>query len=109
MGDPRSPDMLAEVATGHATHTFVTTRVNAARKLAELGNERGIWILADITDEDGSHYGRLDAAEALGQLGDARGRESLTRQAASLAEYPGHRVAAARALGKLGDRAAATS
>jgi HEAT repeat protein len=95
--------LLADTHTACPSHPHV--RGAAARS---LGLSRLPEVLPDLLAalaKDPSSQVRVDAAEALGDLGAIAGAEPLRQALARPEEAPDVRRAAARALGRLGDQA----
>jgi hypothetical protein len=106
----RTRDILAAVATRPHPQADLANfwdqrrvyemRLNAARRLAELGDERGIeYLTAQAADP--AHPAPDKPAKALAELGNAGGVDSLRAQLASA--DADRELAAATALAELGD------
>jgi HEAT repeat protein len=106
-GDPDSlaslRRLLADTHTACPSHPLV--RGAAARSLGLSGRPEAVPDLAAVLEKDAVKQVRLDAAVALGDLGAPAGAEPLRAALARGGEAPEVRRAAARSLGRLGDRA----
>jgi HEAT repeat protein len=94
--------MLALIAEG--TGTWWSSRIKAAKRLADLKDPRGLQILAEMTAATQPYLERVGAGEALAQSGIGRGLEILIECAMNRAVRPESRIEAAQKLGGLGER-----